>query len=122
MLVDQPEKVQVFGFVVIFPMTFASSAFVPTGTMPGWMQAWVKVNPVTLLTDAMRGLLVDGAVLRPALGAAVGLLALLVSAAGLHRWYHVDHAMRRRRPLPRSACAGWRSAGPASCVRPWSWS
>ncbi|HEX8858643.1 MAG TPA: ABC transporter permease [Actinomycetes bacterium] len=69
MLVDQPEKVQVFGFVVIFPMTFASSAFVPTGTMPGWMQAWVKVNPVTLLTDAMRGLLVDGAVLRPALGA-----------------------------------------------------
>jgi oleandomycin transport system permease protein len=69
MLVDQPEKVQVFGFVVIFPMTFASSAFVPTGTMPGWMQAWVKVNPVTLLTDAMRGLLVDGPVLRPALGA-----------------------------------------------------
>lgn len=41
--------------------------------------------------------------LRTALGAAIGLLALLVSAAGLHRWYHVDHAMRRGRPLPRPA-------------------
>src|SRR6266536_1880537 len=60
MLVSEPEKVQVFGFTVLFPLTFASSAFVPTSTMPGWMQAWVKVNPVTLLTDSLRGLLVSG--------------------------------------------------------------
>jgi oleandomycin transport system permease protein len=69
MLVDAPEKVQLFGFVALFPLTFASSAFVPTATMPGWLQAWVKINPVTLFTDAMRGLLSGGAVARPALAA-----------------------------------------------------
>jgi ABC transporter DrrB family efflux protein len=55
-LVDNPEKVQIFGFVVTFPLTFTSNAFVPTETMPGWLQAWVKVNPVTILADAVRGL------------------------------------------------------------------
>jgi len=58
-LVDNPEKVQIFGFVVTFPLTFTSNAFVPTDTMPGWLQAWVKVNPVTILSDAIRGML-DG--------------------------------------------------------------
>jgi ABC-2 type transport system permease protein/oleandomycin transport system permease protein len=56
-LVDNPEKVQIFGFVVIFPLTFTSNAFVPLNTMPGWLQAWAKVNPVTILADAVRGLL-----------------------------------------------------------------
>lgn len=56
-LVDNPEKVQIFGFVVTFPLTFTSNAFVQTDTMPGWLQAWVKVNPVTILSDATRGLL-----------------------------------------------------------------
>lgn len=66
-LVDAPEKVQVFGFVAVFPLTFASGAFVPMHTMPGWLQAWAKVNPVTLLTDALRGLLVSGNAGRPVL-------------------------------------------------------
>ena len=69
MLVDEPEKVMMLGFVVVFPLTFASSAFVPVSTMPGWMQAWVAVNPATLLVDAVRGLLVGGEVAAPALGA-----------------------------------------------------
>lgn len=59
-MVDNPEKVQIFGFVVVFPLTFCSNAFVPAATMPGWLQAWIKVNPVTILADAVRGL-VDGA-------------------------------------------------------------
>ncbi|MEY9962338.1 oleandomycin transport system permease protein [Streptacidiphilus sp. MAP12-16] len=57
-----PEKVQMMSFVVMFPLTFSSSAFVSVSSMPGWMQAWVKVNPVTSLVDAMRGLLAGGAV------------------------------------------------------------
>ncbi len=65
-LVDEPDKVQLFGFVVIFPLTFTSNAFVKAATMPGWMQAWVKVNPVTALADAMRGMLVGGPVAGPA--------------------------------------------------------
>jgi ABC-2 type transport system permease protein/oleandomycin transport system permease protein len=57
-LVSEPEKVQIFGFTVIFPLTFTSNIFVPTASMPGWLQAWVNVNPVTNLADALRGLLV----------------------------------------------------------------
>ncbi|PZF98357.1 ABC transporter permease [Micromonospora deserti] len=64
-LVGEPEKVQIFGFMVIFPLTFTSNAFVPTETMPGWLQAWVEVNPVTILADALRGLLVGGPVAAP---------------------------------------------------------
>jgi len=66
-LVDSPEKVQVFAFVLIFPLTFASGAFVQVATMPGWMQAWVKVNPVTSLSDALRALLVGGTAAGPVL-------------------------------------------------------
>ena len=69
MLVDEPAKVMMLGFVVVFPLTFASSAFVPVATMPGWLQAFVNVNPATLLVDAVRGLLVGGEVAGPALGA-----------------------------------------------------
>jgi oleandomycin transport system permease protein len=65
MLAANPEKVQIFGFVVLFPLTFTSDAFVQTATMPGWLQAWSKANPVSLLADAVRGLMVSGPVARP---------------------------------------------------------
>ncbi|MBM0238553.1 ABC transporter permease [Micromonospora sp. ATA32] len=65
-LVSEPDKVQIFGFMVIFPLTFTSNAFVPTETMPSWLQRWVEVNPVTILADALRGLLVGGPVAGPA--------------------------------------------------------
>jgi oleandomycin transport system permease protein len=67
MLAANPEKVQIFGFVVLFPITFTSDAFVRTASMPGWLQAWSKANPVTLIADAMRGLMVSGPAARPAL-------------------------------------------------------
>jgi oleandomycin transport system permease protein len=67
MLAAKPEKVQIFGFVVLFPLTFTSDAFVRTASMPGALQAWVKVNPVSLLADAARGLLVSGPVAVPVL-------------------------------------------------------
>jgi ABC transporter DrrB family efflux protein len=69
MLAANPEKVQIFGFVVLFPITFTSDAFVRTASMPGWLQAWSKANPVSLIADAMRGLMVSGPVTRPAVGA-----------------------------------------------------
>ncbi|MCK9896223.1 ABC transporter permease [Frankia sp. AgB32] len=65
MLVSEPEKVMIFGFTLIFPLTFVSNAFAQTSTMPGWLQAFVKVNPVTALADATRGLLVSGPVATP---------------------------------------------------------
>jgi oleandomycin transport system permease protein len=78
-LVSEPDRVMVFGFAVMFPLTFVSNAFVPTDTMPGWLQAWVDVNPVTILADAIRGMLIGGPVASPATGAllwAVGILAV----------------------------------------------
>jgi ABC transporter DrrB family efflux protein len=76
MVAASPEKVQIFGFVVLFPLTFTSDAFVRTDSMPGALQAWVKANPVTLLADATRGLLVSGPVATP-------LLQSLLWAAGI---------------------------------------
>jgi oleandomycin transport system permease protein len=77
-LVSEPEKVQIFGFTTIFPLSFSSSAFVDVHRMPGWMQAWAKVNPVTFLADATRGLLNGDAVASPAIKA---LVAAVVFAA-----------------------------------------
>jgi oleandomycin transport system permease protein len=54
-----PEGVQAFSVVLILPLTFGSNVFVPTANLPGWLQAWVKINPVTALADAARGLLLD---------------------------------------------------------------
>ncbi|MCW6009490.1 ABC transporter permease [Micromonospora sp. CPCC 205371] len=59
-MAKDPERVQLFGFTALFPVTFVSNVFVQTDTMPGWLQAWVKVNPVTHLADAARGLMVGG--------------------------------------------------------------
>ena len=52
-----PETVQALSLVLVLPLTFGSNVFVPTGKLPGWLQAWVKVNPVTQVSDAVRALL-----------------------------------------------------------------
>jgi len=91
MLVASPEKVQIFGFVVLFPLTFTSGAFVKTASMPGWLQAFSKANPVTLLADATRGLLVGGPVGRPAIEALLYAVALTAVFAPL-----AVRALRRR--------------------------
>jgi oleandomycin transport system permease protein len=64
--VKTPQGVQVFGFIAMFPLIFASGLLVPVTTMPGWLQAFAKANPVTLLAAACRGLMVSGAVAVPA--------------------------------------------------------
>lgn len=46
---------------LLFPITFASSAFVPTATMPSWLASFAEHQPFTVVTDAVRGLLVTGA-------------------------------------------------------------
>ena len=65
-LARSAQSVQIWGFSLMFPLTFGSNVFVPTSTMPGWLQVWVRVNPVSQLGDAARGLLVGGPVLHPA--------------------------------------------------------
>ena len=50
------ETAEVAGFMFLFPLMFAASAFVPVASLPGWMQAVAKVNPLSYLTDANRAL------------------------------------------------------------------
>ncbi|HUA31113.1 MAG TPA: ABC transporter permease [Streptosporangiaceae bacterium] len=61
LIAPSPETVQGISFIWIMPLVFGSSVLLPnTGTMPGWLQAWVKVNPVTHLADAVRALTTGG--------------------------------------------------------------
>lgn len=55
--VQKPDTVLQVSMTVLFPLTFASNVFVDPDTMPGWVQAFVEVNPVTYLTTAARGLM-----------------------------------------------------------------
>jgi ABC transporter DrrB family efflux protein len=52
------ETAQLMGFPVLLPLTFASSAFVPVSSMPGWLQAWASHQPVTLVINAARDLMI----------------------------------------------------------------
>ena len=52
-----PGAVMSFGWIFLMPMTFASNVFVDSSTMPGWLKAFVDVNPVALLVTALRGIL-----------------------------------------------------------------
>jgi ABC transporter DrrB family efflux protein len=53
---SSPESSQAFGFIVIFPLTFVSSAFVPVDSMPAALETFAEVNPFTVTVDAMRAL------------------------------------------------------------------
>ena len=79
--VRSAEAAQSAGFVLLFPLVFASSVFVPVSSMPDWLQAFAKASPVTLTANAARSLaLVPGT--PSSLGGAVawiaGLLAVFV--------------------------------------------
>jgi oleandomycin transport system permease protein len=82
-LASEPDKVMMFGFAVMFPLTFVSNVFVPTATMPGWLQGWVDINPVTIVADALRGLLVGGPVAAPVGGALLWAAAVMAVFAPL---------------------------------------
>ncbi|KAB2346579.1 ABC transporter permease [Actinomadura rudentiformis] len=67
--VDEPEKVQIFGFTIIFPVSFLSNAFIPVSDKyPGWIRTVMENNPVSLLGDAIRGLLIGHKVTDPSMG------------------------------------------------------
>ncbi|MEU4162622.1 ABC transporter permease [Actinoplanes sp. NPDC026670] len=77
--VRNPETAQSAGFIWVFPLTFASSAFVPTETMPGPVRVFSEHNPVTLVVDAVRGLTIGGvAPAGPAAGAVLWFAGLLL--------------------------------------------
>ena len=80
------EAAQTAGFVVLFPLVFASSVFVPVSTLPSWLQVIAKVSPVSLTANAARSLaLVPGT--PSSLGGAIAWIAgLLVVFIQLSVW------------------------------------
>src|SRR5690606_10315531 len=60
LLIRTPMTVMTAGFTVLFPLVFASNIMVDPATMPGWLRMFVEVNPVSLMTTAMRGLMNGG--------------------------------------------------------------
>jgi ABC-2 type transport system permease protein/oleandomycin transport system permease protein len=54
------ETAQLMAFPVLFPLVFASSAFVPVATMPSWLQGFATYQPVSITVDAARSLMVGG--------------------------------------------------------------
>ncbi len=79
-----PEAVNTFAFMIILPLTFMSSTFAPVGTMPGWLQAFVKVNPITYVVDATRALMLGrGDVTEPLLKSLITMAAIVAIFAPL---------------------------------------
>jgi ABC-2 type transport system permease protein/oleandomycin transport system permease protein len=55
---SSPEAAQSLGFILIFPLTFISSAFVPPETMPGALQWFAEWNPFSITVNAIRALFI----------------------------------------------------------------
>lgn len=60
LFVRSPEAVNSAGFIWLFPLTFCSSAFVQTSTMPGWLRAFADHQPLTIIVNAVRGFFLNG--------------------------------------------------------------
>ncbi len=90
-LAKSPVVVQTLSVVIVFPLTFGSSVLVPTRTFPAWLQAWANISPMSAVANLARGLLVGGALARPALETSIWGLAIVLIFAPLSVW-----AYRRR--------------------------
>ena len=55
--VRSPEAIQAAVYMVVFPLTLTSSVFVPTSTMPNWLAAFADNQPITIVSNALRGLI-----------------------------------------------------------------
>jgi ABC transporter DrrB family efflux protein len=78
-----PEAVNTWGFMIILPLTFASSIFARPSTMPGWLRSFVNVNPITAVVDATRGLMLGGPVAHPVIKSIIWLIVIVAVFAPL---------------------------------------
>ncbi|WP_119389378.1 ABC transporter permease [Taklimakanibacter lacteus] len=92
LLIRTPTTVMTAGFTFLFPLVFASNIMVEPQTMPGWLRAFVDVNPVSLMTSAIRGLMAGQASLNDVLMAllAPALLTLLLAPVTLWLYRRSD--------------------------------
>lgn len=90
-LVRDENLVTTVAFLLPFPLVFGTDMVAPTSTMPGWLQTWVDINPVSHAVEATRGLLLGGPVAGPVTWTLLWSVTFLVVFAPL-----AVHAYRRR--------------------------
>ena len=73
-------------FIVAIPLTFLSSAFVPIETMPGWLQAFTKINPITIVIDLNRNLAQGGPIASLAWQTALWIAIMVFGIGSLATW------------------------------------
>ena len=83
---SSPEAANAYGFTIIFPLTFISSAFVPVASMPTWLQKFAEHNPVTIMVDAVRALFIGTPAGNDIWLAVLWSVALIVVFAVLSTW------------------------------------
>ncbi len=81
--VRDAETAQAASFPVMAPLVFASTAFVPLRTMPGWLQPFAEHQPVSATVDAVRALVAGGPTVRPVLKALAWIAGILIVSAPL---------------------------------------
>jgi ABC-2 type transport system permease protein len=86
------EAMQSVGFLAMFPLMFASSAFVPVDGLPGWLRVFATINPLTYAVDASRHLAL-------AMPVGSGVVGALLASAGLLAVGLVTAVRGFRRPL-----------------------
>jgi ABC-2 type transport system permease protein/oleandomycin transport system permease protein len=80
------ETAQLMAFPILFPLVFASSAFVPVDTMPGWLQPFAANQPVSVVIDAVRALMLGGPTSEVVVKAVAWCVLLLVALVPLAVW------------------------------------
>ena len=83
LIASSAESAQAIGFMVIFPLTFISSAFVPIETLPDGLRQFAELNPFTIAVDALRALWIGDPAGNSIWGAVAWSLALIAVFAGL---------------------------------------
>jgi ABC transporter DrrB family efflux protein len=86
LLASSPEAANAYGFIIIFPLTFVSSAFVPVDSMPSWLEPIAEHNPFTTMVDAARALFVDAPAGNDVWGAVVWCFAIIAVFGPLAVW------------------------------------
>jgi ABC-2 type transport system permease protein len=88
LLIRTPMTVMTIGFTVLFPVVFASNIMVDPATMPDWLRGFVEVNPISLMTTAMRGLMAGTATLGQIGLALIAPVVLTATLAPLTLWLY----------------------------------
>ena len=94
LIASSPEAANGYGFTLIFPITFISSAFVPVESMPDWLQPIAEANPVTVMVDAVRALFIGTPAGNSIWGAVVWCLVILAVFAPLSAWRYRRAVLR----------------------------